>query len=56
MIWTMQLKDRIIHESLKLFSLKGFTGTRIDDILKLPGQSKVVSKTTSKLKMSTFSK
>ena len=36
----MQLKDRIIHESLKLFSLKGFSGTTIDDILKITGSSK----------------
>lgn len=36
----MQLKDRIIHESLKLFSLKGFSGTTLDDILKITGSSK----------------
>ena len=36
----MQLKDRIIHESLKLFSLKGFVSTSIDDILKAANSSK----------------
>lgn len=36
----MQLKDKIIHESLRLFSLKGFSGTTIDDILKAAGSSK----------------
>ncbi len=36
----MQLKDKIIHESLRLFSLKGFSGTTIDDILKTAGSSK----------------
>ncbi len=29
----MELKERIIHESLKLFSLKGFSSTSISDIL-----------------------
>ena len=36
----MQLKDKIIHESLRLFSLKGFLGTTIDDILKVTHSSK----------------
>jgi len=36
----MQLKDKIIHESLRLFSLKGFSNTTIDDILKAAGSSK----------------
>ncbi len=36
----MQLKEKIIHESLRLFSLKGFSGTTIDDILKTAGSSK----------------
>ncbi len=36
----MQLKEKIIHESLRLFSLKGFSGTTIDDILKTTGSSK----------------
>jgi TetR/AcrR family transcriptional repressor of nem operon len=36
----MALKDRIIVESLKLFSLKGFLGTTIDDILKASNSSK----------------
>jgi TetR/AcrR family transcriptional repressor of nem operon len=39
-MFTMQLKDKIIHESLRLFSLKGFSGTTIDDILKTTGSSK----------------
>ena len=29
----MQLKERIIHEALKLFSLKGFLNTSVEDIL-----------------------
>ncbi len=36
----MELKDKIIHESLRLFSLKGFSGTKVDDILKTAGSSK----------------
>ena len=36
----MQLKDRIIHESLRLFSLKGYAGTSIDDILQITSSSK----------------
>ena len=36
----MQLKDKIIHESLRLFSLKGFSSTTIDDILRAAGSSK----------------
>ena len=36
----MSLKEKIIHESLKLFSLKGFLNTSIDDILKAAGSSK----------------
>jgi len=36
----MDLKERIIHESLKLFSLKGFLSTSINDILEAAGASK----------------
>ncbi|HEA65962.1 MAG TPA: TetR/AcrR family transcriptional regulator [Desulfobacterales bacterium] len=36
----MTLKEKIIHESLKLFSLKGFLGTPIDEILKAANSSK----------------
>ena len=36
----MDLKERIIHESLKLFSLKGFLSTSINDVLKAAGTSK----------------
>ena len=36
----MKLKDKIIHESLKLFSLKGFLGTSIHDILAAANTSK----------------
>ena len=36
----MSLKERIIHESLKLFSLKGFLSTSITDILKAANTSK----------------
>ena len=36
----MSLKERIIHESLKLFSLKGFLSTSITDILDAAGTSK----------------
>ena len=36
----MELKNRIISESLKLFSLKGFLSTSLDDILKASGSSK----------------
>jgi TetR/AcrR family transcriptional repressor of nem operon len=36
----MDLKQRIIHESLKLFSLKGFLSTSINDILEAAGTSK----------------
>ncbi len=36
----MNLKEKIIHESLKLFSLKGFLGTSIHDILKAADTSK----------------
>jgi len=36
----MDLKSRIIHESLKLFSLKGFLSTSIHDILKASNTSK----------------
>ncbi len=36
----MLLKEKIIHESLKLFSLKGFLGTTIDEILKAADSSK----------------
>ena len=34
------LKEKIIHESLRLFSLKGFIGTSIDDILSAAESSK----------------
>jgi TetR/AcrR family transcriptional repressor of nem operon len=34
------LKERIIHESLRLFSLKGFLSTSITDILEAAGTSK----------------
>ena len=34
------LKEKIIHESLKLFSLKGFLGTSIHDILEAADTSK----------------
>jgi AcrR family transcriptional regulator len=36
----MNLKEKIIHESLKLFSLKGFLGTSIHDILAAANTSK----------------
>ena len=36
----MSLKEIIIHESLKLFSLKGFLSTSVDDILKAAKVSK----------------
>ena len=36
----MILKEKIIHESLKLFSLKGFRSTSIQDILKAAHTSK----------------
>ncbi len=36
----MLLKERIIHESLRLFSLKGFSGTSIEDILRHANTSK----------------
>jgi TetR/AcrR family transcriptional repressor of nem operon len=36
----MTLKDTIIHESLKLFSLKGFLSTSIEDIMKAASTSK----------------
>ncbi|HEY72660.1 MAG TPA: TetR/AcrR family transcriptional regulator [Thermoflexia bacterium] len=36
----MDLKKRIIHESLRLFSLKGFLSTSITDILKVASTSK----------------
>ena len=34
------LKERIIHESLRLFSLKGFLNTSIEDILAKANTSK----------------
>jgi TetR/AcrR family transcriptional repressor of nem operon len=37
---TMNLKEKIIHESLRLFSLKGFLSTSINDILKAANTSK----------------
>ncbi len=36
----MNLKETIIHESLKLFSLKGFLGTSIQEILSAANTSK----------------
>jgi TetR/AcrR family transcriptional regulator, transcriptional repressor for nem operon len=36
----MTLKQTIIHESMKLFSLNGFLGTTIDDILSASNSSK----------------
>jgi len=36
----LNLRERIIHESLKLFSLKGFLSTSIDDILQAANASK----------------
>ena len=36
----MKLKQKIIHEALKLFSLKGFLSTSIHDILSAAGTSK----------------
>jgi AcrR family transcriptional regulator len=36
----MNLKEKIIHESLKLFSLKGFRSTSIQDILEAAHTSK----------------
>ncbi|UCE56407.1 MAG: TetR/AcrR family transcriptional regulator [Desulfobacterales bacterium] len=36
----MSLKEKIIHESLKLFSLKGFLSTSIHDILEAANTSK----------------
>ena len=36
----MELKDRIIHESLRLFSLKGFLSTSLHDILEAANTSK----------------
>lgn len=37
---SLSLKDRIIHESIRLFSLKGFAATSIDDILRQTNASK----------------
>ena len=36
----MNLKERIIHESLKLFTLKGFLSTSVNDILEAANTSK----------------
>jgi len=36
----MDLKDKIVHESLKLFSLKGFLSTSIQDVLAASNTSK----------------
>jgi len=36
----MSLKEKIVHESLKLFSLKGFLSTSLNDILTAAGTSK----------------
>jgi TetR/AcrR family transcriptional repressor of nem operon len=37
---TAKLKERIIEESLKLFSVKGYTGTSMTDIIEAAGTSK----------------
>jgi AcrR family transcriptional regulator len=37
---SMGLREKIIHESLRLFSLKGFLSTSINDIMKEAGTSK----------------
>jgi TetR/AcrR family transcriptional repressor of nem operon len=37
---SMSLKERIVQEGLKLFSLKGFLGTSMNDILEAAGTSK----------------
>ena len=37
---SMNLKEKIVHESLKLFSLKGFLSTSIHDILRAANTSK----------------
>ncbi|MBN1829760.1 MAG: TetR/AcrR family transcriptional regulator [Deltaproteobacteria bacterium] len=36
----MSLKEEIVHESLKLFSIKGYEGTSVNDILETVGTSK----------------
>ncbi len=36
----MDLREKIIQESLKLFSLKGFLSTSIQDVLEAAGTSK----------------
>lgn len=36
----MALKEKIIHESLRLFSIKGFFSTSINDIMEASGASK----------------
>ncbi len=36
----MKLREQIIHESLRCFSLKGYLSTTIDDILSATGASK----------------
>ncbi len=36
----MELRDKIIHEALRLFSLKGYLNTSIDDILERSNSSK----------------
>lgn len=36
----MSLRERIVHEALRLFSLKGYLSTSIDDILAATGASK----------------
>ena len=36
----MSLKEKIIHDSLRLFSLKGFLGTSLQDIMSAAGTSK----------------
>jgi AcrR family transcriptional regulator len=36
----MSLREEIIHESLKLFSLKGFLSTGINDIIEAANTSK----------------
>ncbi|UCF58166.1 MAG: TetR/AcrR family transcriptional regulator, partial [Deltaproteobacteria bacterium] len=36
----MELKEKIVHESLRLFSLKGFLSTSIHDVLEAANTSK----------------
>jgi len=39
-VFTMNLKEKIIYESLRLFSLKGLLNTSLQDILKAANTSK----------------